>query len=269
MSKLHSVYAWGVVLVVTVSAGFLKLLGREKWQLLVILWAVVPLAAACLFCRARIPEMERPERASKAAGIFRQKGLLLCVLCIFLGGASECTMAQWSSSYLENAFGIPKLTGDILGVAMFGAALGLGRTLYATRGKNLPRVLLLGAVGASACYLTAVFCDIPALGLCACALTGFCVSMMWPGSLLIASGRFPTGGVAVFALMAAGGDLGASVAPQLVGVLTDAVAQSARGAALAQTLGLTPDALGMKAGMLAAALFPLGAVWAFRKVKSL
>jgi len=57
--------------------------------------------------------------------------------------------------------------------------------------------------------------------------------------------------------MAAGGDFGASVAPQLMGVVVDTVAASRWAAALGQSLLLTPDQLGMKVGMLLAAIFPL------------
>ncbi|MBQ5816547.1 MAG: MFS transporter, partial [Oscillospiraceae bacterium] len=62
-------------------------------------------------------------------------------------------MAQWSSGYLERALGIPKVWGDIFGVALFAAMLGLGRTLYSKIGKNIYRVLTLGALGAAVCYV--------------------------------------------------------------------------------------------------------------------
>ena len=169
-------------------------------------------------------------------------------------------MAQWASGYLEMALGIPKIWGDIFGVALFAAALGLGRSLYAKIGKNVERVLLLGAIGATLCYLIAALSPFPVLGLLACALTGFCVSMLWPGSLIVGSERFPAGGVFIFALMAAGGDLGASVGPQLVGVVTDGVASSSRMLTLAARLGIGAEQLGMRVGMLVGMLFPLFAI---------
>ena len=46
--------------------------------------------------------------------------------------------------------------------------------------------------------------------------------MLWPGSLIAVADRIPTGGVVMYAMMAAGGDLGASVGPQLVGIIADA-----------------------------------------------
>ena len=57
--------------------------------------------------------------------------------------------------------------------------------------------------------------------------------------------------------MAAGGDLGASVAPQLLGIVVDKVSQSSFASNLAASASATPDEIGLKVGMLIAALFPL------------
>ena len=266
MSKLHSVYAWGVVVMVVISTVFLLLAGTARWQWLVLGFALIPLVSALLFCGSEIPEMETPERASNALAMLRNKGLWLCVIAIFLGGAAECTMAQWSSGYLEQALGIPKIFGDLAGVALFSVALGLGRSLYAKFGRNIGKVLTLGAIGATACYLVVALSGIPWVGLMACAFTGFCTSMLWPGNLVVASSRFPTGGVFIYAMMAAGGDLGASVGPQLVGVVTDGVMMSDKAASLAKTLGLTMEQLGMRAGVLCGALFPLVGVFVYWRI---
>lgn len=260
MSKLHSIYAWGVVFMIVVGTLFLLFCGGDNWQWLAAIFMLVPLLSACLFFSAKLPVLETPERVSGAVAMLKNKTLWLCFLGIFLGGASECTMAQWSSSYLEQALGLEKVWGDIFGVAMFAVALGLGRTLYGKFGKNIEKVLFLGGLGATVCYFTAALSNLPLLGLIACALTGFCVSMLWPGSLIVASDRIPQGGVFIYAMMAAGGDLGASVAPQLVGIVTDAVSQNAAAAEFAVGLGITAEQLGMKTGMLLGALFPLVAV---------
>ncbi len=257
MSKLHSIYAWGVVFVIVISTLFLLLAGNRSWQWLTLGLSVIPLISALLFCGSDIPAMETPKQALDALHLLRNGGVWLCILAIFLGGAAECTMAQWSSGYLEQALGIPKLWGDLFGVALFSVMLGLGRTLYAKRGRNIGRVLTLGAVGATLCYFTVAITNLPYLGLIACALTGLCTSMLWPGNLVVASNKFPHGGVFIYAIMAAGGDLGASVAPQLVGVITDAIIASPEAASFASNLQLSPDQLGMKIGMLCGMLFPL------------
>lgn len=260
MSKLHSIYAWGVVGVVIFSTLFLLMFGGAYWQILVLLFIAVPVFALIMYHGTHFPEMETPEKVSGALSLLKNKGIWLCVLAIFLGGSAECTMAQWCSSYLEKAIGIEKVWGDIFGVALFAVMLGLGRSLYAKYGRNITKVLLFCASGAVVCYLTAALSPIPVIGLFACGLTGLATSMLWPGTLIVASDRFPAGGVFIFALMAAGGDLGAALGPQLVGIITDSVMTIDGASALAQSIGISPEQLGMKIGMLTAMLFPLLAV---------
>ena len=267
MSKLHSIYAWGVVGVILISTLFILGVGGEYWQWLAALLAVVPVFAAILFAGCTVPVMPTEAKTSGILKFFKRPILWLCVFAIFLGGATECTMAQWCSGYLEGAMEIPKVWGDIFGAALFGVMLGLGRSLYAKIGKNIGKVLFWGAVGATLCYLVAALCAIPVIGLFACAFTGFCASMMWPGSLVVAEEKIPDGGVFIFAMMAAGGDLGASVGPQMVGVITDAIIASPRAAELALRLSLTTDQLGMKVGMLAGGMFPIVGILIFALVR--
>lgn len=257
MSKLHSSYAWGVVGVVIISTLFLYIFGAQSWQCLALMFMIVPLISMILLWGAKLPEMETPERVSGAMGYLKNGGVWLCVFGIFLGGAAEVTMAQWSSSYLEYALGIPKVWGDVLGVAMFAVMLGIGRTLYSKVGKNVERVLLLGGIGATACYLIAALSSVPVLGLVGCAFTGFCVSMLWPGSLIVASGRYPAGGVFIYALMAAGGDMGASLGPQLIGIITDSAMANPWVMEIAGSLDVMPEQIGMRLGMLVGMIFPL------------
>lgn len=261
MSKLHSVYAWGVVAVIIISTVFLFIFGSENWQWLVIIFTVIPIACALLFFRAEIPEMDTPKEKAEVGSLIKNKALWLSVISIFLGGAAECTMAQWSSGYLEQALGIPKVYGDIFGVAMFSVMLGLGRTLYSKIGKNIEKVLLLGFAGTAVCYFITAVSNIPVIGLFACAFTGFCTSMLWPGNLIVAADRNPKGGVFMYAMMAAGGDLGGSVAPQLMGIITDAVSASPTALGVAKQFDLSPEQLGMKLGMLIAMLFPLAGIF--------
>jgi len=83
----------------------------------------------------------------------------------------------------------------------------------------------------------------------------------------VASDKYPQGGVLIYALMAAGGDMGASVGPQLVGVVTDVAMTKPSVGSLAVKLGLTAEQLGMKIGMLVGALFPLVAIFVYLRLK--
>ncbi len=256
MSLLHSLYAVGVLMTVGLSSLFLRLFGNNNWQLLTLFWAALPLFASLLFCLSPIPDMTlsagKMQRKTKEQRI----GLALCVLCIFLGSAAENTMTNWISGYMETALGISKTVGDILGMAVFALLLGLGRILYTKFGRNITAILLGSMSGAAVCYLIAGLSTEVTLSFVACILTGLFTSMLWPGSLILMEERISGVGVAGYALMAAGGDFGASVAPQLLGIIVDKVRTGAHAAALSVKLSISPEQLGMKVGMLMAAIFP-------------
>ncbi len=258
MSFLHSLYAFGVLTMVVVSTLFLKVFGTEKWMILVLILATLPVISSVLFFLSPMPNMEEQAQATDVKGTkHRALGLVLCVGCIFFGSCAENTMSNWISGFMENALHIDKALGDILGVAMFAVLLGIARVSYGRFGKKIQPVLLAGMIGAAVCYLTAAFSMNTVLSLIACVLTGLFTAMLWPGTLIMMEENIPYAGVTAFALMAAGGDLGASIAPQLLGVVVDGVSASAFASELSVTLSLSPEQIGLKAGMLVSALFPI------------
>ncbi len=258
MSMLHSLYAFGVFTMVAVSTLFLKVFGAQNWMYLTMLLALLPVIAAVLFMCSPMPDI-RTEEAAAGAGKTRRRtvGLALCAACIFFGSCAENVMSNWISGYMENALHIEKTLGDILGMAMFAMLLGIVRIAYAKFGRNIVRVLLCGMVGAAACYLTAGLSSgiIPAF--LACILTGMFTSMLWPGTLILMEEKIPGPGVAAYALMAAAGDFGAALAPQLMGIVIDEVSVSTFAAGLAARTGLSPEQIGLKTGMLVSASFPI------------
>ncbi len=257
MSTLHSLYAYGVVMVVVISTIFLKLFGTHNWMYLTVFWAFPPIISSLLFFTSPFPKAPLVEKKSNSSKSSNRFGLLLCVLCIFLGSAAENTMTNWISGYIESALKIPKALGDILGLTVFAILLGIGRTAYAKYGKNITNVLLLGMAGAVVCYLVAGFSMSPVLSMIACIFTGLCTSMLWPGTLILMEEKIPNAAVTAYALMAAGGDLGGSIAPQLLGGVVDMVVVSNWADNIGANLGLTAEQVGMKAGMLITSIFPL------------
>jgi MFS family permease len=245
---------------VVISTIFLTLFGRENWMYLVLLLSVFPLIASWFFFTSPIPEMNLTHSGTETEKKQRTTGLALCIGCIFLGSAAENTMSNWISSYMENALNIPKVVGDVAGMALFGILLGLGRTLYAKYGKNISNVLLVSMICAAACYLVSGLSQNVIISMVACVFTGLCTAMLWPGTLILMEEKFPNPGVAAYALMAAGGDFGASVAPQLLGIVVDKVTFSEWAMNLSNSILLTPEQIGMKTGMLVASLFPLAGI---------
>ena len=258
MSFLHSLYGVGVTVVILISTIFFKLFGSENWSFLTLLFAALPISTAVLFMTSPMPDMTPSETTKNGEKSKRNTvGLALCVACIFFGSCAENTMSNWVSSFIENAVGIDKALGDILGTAMFAVLLALTRMAYAKFGKSISPILFVGMIGAVVCYLVAGFSTNSIVALIACALTGMFTSMLWPGSLILMEEKMPGAGVAAYALMASGGDLGASVAPQLMGIVVDKVTASSFAADIAIKTGLAPEQIGMKAGMIITAVFPI------------
>lgn len=257
MSLLHSLYAFGVFTVVVISTLFLKLFGSHNWMYLTLLLAALPIIPAVLFMFSPFPEMQDTTTVSTGSHQNRTLALLLCVGCIFFGSCAETVMSNWLSSYMENALKLDKAVGDILGMAMFAILLGMARISYAKFGKNIFRVLLIGMIGAVCCYLIAGLSTHRILAFVACALTGLFTAMLWPGTLIMMEERIPGAGVTAYALLAASGDLGASVAPQLMGIVVDQVTVSQMAQRLSVSTGLAVEQISMKAGMLITGIFPL------------
>jgi MFS family permease len=217
----------------------------------------MPILSAVLFMTSPIPNMETQPPAAISGNRKHLWGMVLCVGCIFFGSCAENTMSNWVSGFVETALGVDKALGDVLGMAMFAILLGIARISYAKFGKKIMPILMGGMIGAAACYLLVGLSSHPAVVLVACMLTGLFTSMLWPGTLILMEEKIPNVGVTAYALMAASGDMGASVAPQLMGVVTDTVAASPLAASLSQTLNLSTEQIGMKAGMLVSAVFPI------------
>ena len=258
MSLLHSLYAFGVFTVVVISTLFLRFFGAENWMYLMVFWAALPISASVLFMISPMPDMDVTESGEGTKGTKRRTlAMAICVGSIFFGSCAENAMSNWVSTYMENALHVDKTLGDILGMAMFAILLGIARISYARYGKNITRVLLVGMAGAVVCYLVAGFSTNVVFAFVACILTGLFTAMLWPGTLIMMEENVPGVGVAAYALMAASGDLGASVAPQLLGIVVDAVKETAFAADIGANLGLSAEQVGLKAGMLTISVFPI------------
>ncbi len=268
MAALHSLYGYGLVTVIAISTIFLQIFGRENWMYLVMFWAIPPVIASIMLFNVPLPDMNSSEgNAQKVNSQKRTMGLILCMLCIFFGSCTENSMTNWISSYLEIALHIPKAVGDIFGLMLFAILLSLTRTWYSKYGKNIYKVLIISMASSILCYIVAGLSPIPIVSIIACVLVGISSSMLWPGTLIYMEEKIPCAGVAAYALMAAGGDLGASIAPEMLGIITDTVAASEWGASLSQTLSISPEQLGMKVGMLIAAIFPIIGVFVLLYMK--
>lgn len=241
MSLLHSFYCWGAVGVILGSTLFFAVFGIENWRILTLIWALVPLVNTFQFLTCPIERLTKEGENLPLGKLFRLPLLWMMILLMICSGASEATMAQWASAFTESALGVSKTVGDLAGPCLFAAFMGSSRMLYGKMSTklNLTRAMLLSGLLCVACYLLASLSPLPILGLAGCALCGFSVGIMWPGTISLSSQKCPQGGTAMFAVLALAGDFGSTVSPAMVGSLSELAGGN------------------LKTGLLAATFFPI------------
>ena len=184
---------------VLISTIFFSTFGIENWKILARIWAVIPVLNGIVFLTSPIYSLH------------------------------------------EEGLKVSKTVGDLAGPMAFAILMGLARLLYGKYGEkiDLKRFMTYSSILCVISYLCIAFVPVPMLSLVGCAVCGFSVGIMWPGTFSIASASIRGGGTAMFALLALAGDLGCSGGPTLVGFAT----------------GLASDDL--KKGILAGIIFPI------------
>lgn len=222
MSLLHSFYCWGWVLVILGSTAFFNVFGIENWKILALLWSAIPLLNICNFAVCPIERLTEDGESMSMAELFKTKIFWVFILLMVCAGSSELAMAQWASAFAESALGVSKTVGDLAGPCGFAVCMGISRSIYGKFGEkvDLSKFMIFSGLLCTVCYLTAGLSNIPVLGLIGCAVCGFSVGIMWPGSISISSKILPKGGTAMFALLALAGDLGGSVGPTIIGTVS-------------------------------------------------
>ena len=240
MSLLHSFYCWGSVGVILLSTIFFAIFGIENWRILACIWALIPLYNTFNFISCPIESLTEEGEGFSIRQLFHIPIFWIALILMVCAGASEISMAQWASAYVESALGISKNIGDIIGPCLFAIMMGISRFFYGKYGEKLDLMKFMIGSGALClvCYLLSALAPLPFLNLVGCAVCGFSVGTMWPGTISIASQKIPLGGTAMFALLAMAGDLGGSVGPGIVGFVTQNANDN------------------LKVGMLAGCVFP-------------
>ena len=241
MSLLHSFYCWGHVGVVLISTAFFALAGIGNWKILALFWALVPMLNGIFFMRVKIYDLnETSDEGLSIKELVKKKIFWIFMLMMVCSGASEQAVSQWASTFAEEGLGVTKAVGDLAGPMSFAVMMGLSRFIFGKYGEklNLDRFMKFSCVLCVASYLMISLSSSAVLGLIGCALTGFAVGIMWPGTYSKSAVAIKGGGTAMFALLALGGDLGCSSGPTLAGFVSSIAGGN------------------LRAGILSAVIFP-------------
>lgn len=223
MSLLHSFYCWGHVLVVVLSTAFFTFVGIGHWKILVMLWAIVPLANAFIFMNVPVYTLNEDGQSMPLKDLFKNKIFWLMFIMMLCAGASEQGMSQWASAFAESGLKVSKTVGDLAGPCMFAILMGSARAFYGKYGEKikLESFMKASALLCIASYLATYLVPNPVIALIGCGICGLSVGIFWPGTFSLASKGIATGGTAMFALLALAGDVGCAGGPTLVGVIAD------------------------------------------------
>jgi len=224
MSLLHSFYCWGCVGVILITSLFFTFVGIEHWKWMACFWAIVPLYNVYNFLTCPIEHLVEDGKGMTLGELFKVPLFWLLIVLMVCAGASELSMAQWASAFAEAALGLSKTVGDLVGPCLFAVSMGICRVFYGKYGEkiDLKKFMIGSGCLCLVCYLLASLSSNAIAALAGCIFCGFSVGIMWPGSISISSQKLPSGGTAMFALLAMAGDLGGAFGPGLVGQITQA-----------------------------------------------
>ncbi len=223
MSLLHSFYCWGSAGVILGSTAFFAVFGIDHWRFLAIIWSLIPLFNIYNFATCPIEKLVEDDQSLSMRELLKIAPFWVFIILMVCAGSSEIAMSQWASAFAESALHVSKAVGDLAGPCGFAITMGISRIIYGKLGHkiDLTIFMIFSGVLCLFCYLLAGLSGSSLAGLIGCALCGFSVGIMWPGSISIASRSIPNGGTAMFALLALAGDLGGSVGPAIVGTLSE------------------------------------------------
>ena len=231
MGLLHSFYCWGCAAIVLFSTLFFRFAGIDNWRMLAVLWAMIPLFNTFLFMFVPIRTIEEEKGSGKFSDMLKNPLFWLMLIVMICAGASELSMSQWASAFAETGLKISKTMGDLLGPCAFAVLMGLSRVIYSRIDDktDISKILMIGAFVCIFGYLLASLSRNAIASLIGCAICGIAVAPMWPGAFSIASKEIPNASTAMFAAFALAGDLGCTTGPSIVGFVSGANDNIAKG----------------------------------------
>ncbi len=239
MSFLHSFYALGHLIIILISTAFFIVFGIENWMYLALFITIIPITEIILFTFCPIIPPEGDDKTVKRRDLFKNKTFIILFILMIAVGGCEQAIAQWVSYFAESGLNVSKTVGDLVGTSTFAFFMFLSRFLHGLSKDRfrLYSLIVVCAIGLIACYLITAISPIAVISLVSISLCGLFLGVTWPGVYSLGGKLFSSGGTVMFSMLALGGDVGCSLGPMMVGLIS--------------------SSFDMKIGILFATVFPL------------
>lgn len=228
LSRLGIFFGFGALAVPFLIGTLLERLGLGTILAVAAGLALVP---AALYAVLEFPRAKQAQGfpIARAAEVIRDPTLWLLGLLLFFQSGNEFTVGGWLSTHLHESFGLAASTSALV-LAGYWAAIMAGRLATARlAGRVADRTLILA--GATLSLLaTALLAAAPSgtAAAVAAAAVGFGFAAIYPATLAVAGGLFPTLTGTAFSLIFAIALAGGMLCPWLAGRI--ALARGVRGA---------------------------------------
>ncbi|MEO8247247.1 MAG: MFS transporter [Chloroflexota bacterium] len=224
LAAFHAAFSGGGM-VGALAAGLLLATGGFPFRIAYLAVGVALLLVVLAWLRVAAPTAPGEpaiDGAPPRASPYRDRLLLLLATLTALAFFAEGAMETWSGIYLRGSLDLPPLTGAA-GVAIFHAAMLVGRTLTATVGGRIGSIAALRGAGllAAAAMAVALATEVPLLVIGGFLLVGLGLSAIAPLAFSLAGRARPDDAGRASSVITTLGYAGFLFGPGLIGTVAE------------------------------------------------
>lgn len=222
LNVLGIFFGFGALAIPFLIGTLLNSIGLSVILALATLLSLIPFA---LFLLLRFPKAKHAQGfpLRQAAKVIGHPLLWLCGFLLFFQSGNEFTVGGWISTYLNERFRVPPMTASLI-LAAYWAAMMAGR-LASTRLVRIVKNEILVLASAVTALLAAIIVFAAPSGLLAslgAVLLGLGFAAIYPTTLAIAGGAFPSFSGTAFSVIFMIALVGGMTAPWLAGKIAAA-----------------------------------------------
>ena len=225
LAAFHAAFSGGGM-VGALAAGLLLATGAIPFRLAYLGVGIALLLVVLAWIRVAAPSVPRASEASglpaPTASPYRDRLLLLLASMTALAFFAEGAMETWTGIYLRGSLDLPPLTGAV-GVAVFHAAMLVGRTVAAVLGGRVGSIVALRGAGllAAAAMAVALATEVPLLVIGGFLLVGLGLSAIAPLTFSLAGRARPEDAGRASSVITTLGYAGFLFGPGLIGSVAE------------------------------------------------